>query len=183
MSSPVAPLLRALSDRRYEALGPLPAGCRVGDLTATPGPLPDTLGRGWLGAGPCDFLAIPLTGFADGIRIWFDAPPFGPTTTEAAPVRMLDAAYPPPGRLSMPALLDALGPPDTHLDLDLDGLTLTGGCHLWLRRGLALHINPGNVHLLRITIFAPTDLSSYQHNLDLDTHLRPFPHRHEDPFP
>lgn len=106
-----------------------------------------------------------IEGYDKPVRIWLDGDQ----------VLLIDAEYPELATGGVPALIEAIGPPQAKLDAFLGTFMIPESEWVYAERGLTLYINPENNIPLRLAVYPPTTLDGYRERLRMDLQMRRLP--------
>lgn len=134
--------------------GALPSGLPLGEVATALDADPEAVGRWFLGDPARETFwcpAVKVDGFDDTIKIWF----------RDGTVVKLEGEWP---ELD-PEQADRLGPPDLHLDHQIDVKVVKGGEHVWATKGIAIKLNPSGKLVVGLSTFPPTTADGYRATL------------------
>jgi len=144
----------------------LPDGCLLSDLTQSGVQLKEGMGLARLGRHKTNFKMLVIDEYERSVRVWL----------EEEKVLLLDVKYPQIVP-DLTTLLAQLGEPEAKLDAYLGTLLLPESEWVYPQQGLSLFINPGNNVLLRLAVYPPTVLETYQERLRLHLRRRRLPQK------
>ena len=104
-----------------------------------------------------DWYGATGDGYPDGIRLW----------VENKNIVLADAKYPELTE-SLDAVLSSLGPPQKKLDAYLGTVLIEESEWVFSERGLSIFLDPENQELLRIAVYSPVALTTYEASLRLN---------------
>jgi hypothetical protein len=154
--------LRAFAARRFADWRGLPA-CTLADIRRHFELLDDEPHPGQLGRRAASWTAMTVEGYDEPVQLWFDE----------QHVLLLLAEY--PELPDWPALAKKLGEPAAKLDSHLSTLLIPGSEWVYPGRGISLFVNPENMALLRVAVYAPATLAEYEAGLRLRFKQRRLP--------
>jgi hypothetical protein len=125
---------------------------------------------GWLGESHrgVEFVSVNFTEYEMSVRVWLE-----PGQDR---ILLMDTESP-SLKTDVLSLLRILGAPASKLDSYLGTFRLVESEWVFPSRGLTLYLNPETETLLRLAVYATTDLENYCRNLRLDLKMRRLPLR------
>jgi hypothetical protein len=154
-TTPCHRALAPLVGRELASLRGLPAGCTPDDVAAVLGPS-GSPSRGRLGdpARDIELRFYRVDGWKQEVRGWY----------EHGQLILVDVDRPDPSG-GWQAFVHSLGEPDGRLDYAWRIHSLRDAEWIYASRGLAVVVKPDPGLILRLTLFAPTTVDTYAHNL------------------
>ncbi len=154
MTDPCKDALTRFANQDWLTWDGLPT-CSLDDVKATFPALSDANGRARIGTKPVttEFKTLPLDGFKKPIKVWY----------RGSDVIMLEVEY--PAVEDPAAAFSALGEPAAKLDYHQRTVLYAASAHVYPKRGLAVLFNPDQSAVIRIYLFAATELDEYQKTL------------------
>ena len=158
--------IQQLVSRDFKQSTGLPEGCLLSDLTEIGVQIKEGEGVARLGQRKTNFRMLVVEGYEHAVRVWL----------AAEKVLLLDVKYPQIDP-DLPTLVAQWGEPAAKLGSYLGTLLLPESEWVYPQRGVTLFINPKNNILLRLAVYPPTTLESYQERLRLNLQRKRLPQR------
>ena len=110
------------------------------------------------------WISTAADGYENGVRIWLDE----------NSVLLLDGDSP-ALTTELTAVLESIGEPDAKLDAYLGTFSIAESEWVYAGRGLTIYLDPEDLTLFRIVVYAPTSLDKYMESLRLNLQTRRLP--------